>query len=78
MCSSDLVTSLPQQPPPSGPSFDPDAEMRDLAARLAEYHRACPSDSMAARELRLTLAELTPKGNAADADLTGLFGALQA
>lgn len=54
--------------------------MRRLAARLALVHEADPANSLIARELRMTLAELTPKdtGKAADADLTGLFGALQA
>jgi hypothetical protein len=53
--------------------------MRELAARLAGAHRADPANSLIARELRMTLAELTPKGKPeADADLTGLFGALQA
>ena len=61
-------------------NLDPLAEMRRLAARLASAHEAEPANSLLARELRMTLAELTPKdtGKAADADLTGLFGALQA
>jgi len=64
----------------TGADLDPLAEMRALAARLALAHEAEPGNSLVARELRMTLAELTPKdtGKAADADLTGLFGALQA
>ena len=53
--------------------------MRSLAARLAREHEANPSNALLARELRMTLAELMPKGKQdADADLTGLFSALQA
>ena len=64
---------------PRGESLDPAAEMRRLAARLAEAHENDPSNAIVAAELRKTLLELMPKdkGNA-DADLTGLFGALQA
>jgi hypothetical protein len=53
--------------------------VRDQAGRLAAAHEADPSNAPLARELRMTLAELMPKdsGNA-DADLTGLFSALQA
>jgi hypothetical protein len=53
--------------------------MRALAARLATAHASEPANAPLARELRMTLAELMPKdsGNA-DADLTGLFSALQA
>lgn len=64
---------------PDSPEFDPQAEMRRLAARLAVEHEAQPSNALLARELRMTLAELMPKGKRdADADLTGLFSALQA
>jgi cytochrome c-type biogenesis protein CcmH/NrfF len=64
---------------PAAPEFDPVAEMRQLAARLAQAHEAEPSNAPVARELRMTLAELMPKGKPEqDADLTGLFGALQA
>ena len=72
------VLRLPDVDPAE--NLDPVAEMRALAARLASAHEAEPSNSLLARELRMTLAELTPKdtGKAADADLTGLFGALQA
>jgi hypothetical protein len=71
------IVQLPQLP--AGPPLDPAAEMRELAARLAEAHRADPANSLLARELRMTLTELMPKGKPEqDADLTGLFGALQA
>lgn len=71
------LVSLPA--PPDGPAFDATAEMRRLASRLVLAHTAEPSNSLLARELRMTLAELMPKGKPdADADLTGLFSALQA
>lgn len=71
------LVSLP--PLPDGPPFDATAEMRRLAARLVVAHTAEPSNSLLARELRMTLAELMPKGSSnGDADLTGLFSALQA
>jgi len=70
------VTSLPQQP---APPLDPPAELRALASRLAAAHEADPANSLVARELRMTLQALMPKGSEnADADLTGLFSALQA
>jgi hypothetical protein len=58
---------------------DARAEMRQLAYRMAEAHRADPGNAILGAELRKTLLELMPKGKQdADADLTGLFGALQA
>jgi hypothetical protein len=70
------VTSLPDQP---AAALDPPAELRALASRLAAAHRADPANSLIARELRMTLADLMPKGKQdADADLAALFGALQA
>jgi hypothetical protein len=60
-------------------SFDPQAEMRALAVRLVAAHEGDVSNTLLARELRMTLHELMPKDSkAADADLTGLFAALQA
>ena len=71
------LVSLPRLP--DGLPFDATAEMRHLAARLVLAHAAEPSNALLARELRMTLAELMPKGKPdADADLTGLFSALQA
>ena len=62
-----------------GEVTDAAAEMRQLAARMAEAHRADPGNAILGAELRKTLLELMPKANGnADADLTGLFGALQA
>jgi len=62
-----------------GEVTDATAEMRQLAYRMAEAHRADPSNAILGAELRKTLLELMPKANGnADADLTGLFGALQA
>jgi len=53
--------------------------MRALAERLAAAHEAEPANALIARELRMTLAELMPKGaGKPDEDLTGLFEALQA
>ena len=58
---------------------DAASELRQLAARMAEAHRADPGNAILGAELRKTLLELMPKANGnADADLTGLFGALQA
>ena len=62
-----------------GEVTDATAEMRQLAYRMAEAHRADPGNAILGAELRKTLLELMPKANGnADADLTGLFGALQA
>jgi hypothetical protein len=71
------VTSLPDLP--AVPAFDASAEMRELAERMAGAHRADPANAILGAELRKTLLELMPKGKPeADADLTGLLGALQA
>ena len=70
------VTALPS---PAPAKLDPAAELRQLAAELHEAYRADPANAMLARELRATLALLMPKDSGkADADLTGLFAALQA
>lgn len=74
---SQAIVAVPQLP--DSPPLDAAAEMRRLAARLARAHETDPANSLLARELRMTLAELMPKGaEKPDADLTGLFGALQA
>jgi hypothetical protein len=53
--------------------------MRRLAARMIDAHQSDPSNAILAAELRKTLLELMPKRTEKpDADLTGLFGALQA
>ena len=66
-------------PVPSGEVTDAKAELRQLAYRMAEAHRSDPGNAILGAELRKTLLELMPKANGtADADLTGLFGALQA
>lgn len=71
------VTALPSPAPAAG--LDPVAEMRALASRLVAAHEGDVSNTLLARELRMTLHELMPKDSkAADADLTGLFAALQA
>ena len=50
-----------------------------MALRLVAAHEGDPRNTLVARELRMTLAELMPKGKRdQDADLTGLFAALQA
>lgn len=74
--AAEAVPSLPRSPAP--PKFDAAAEMRDLAARMAAAHRQDPANAILGAELRKTLLELMPKGKPADADLTGLLGALQA
>jgi hypothetical protein len=72
------VFSIAPAPAPE-PVLDPAAEMRRLAARMALAHEADPSNAVLGAELRKTLLELMPKSNGKpDADLTGLFGALQA
>ena len=77
------VQELP--PPPAAVSVaaaevtDARAELRQLAYRMAEAHRVDPGNAILGAELRKTLLELMPKGKAEpDADLAGLFGALQA
>jgi hypothetical protein len=73
------VTALPSPPAASAVRLDPVAEMRLLAAELHDAYRADTSNGVLARELRMTLAELMPKGKRdADDGLAGLFGALQA
>jgi hypothetical protein len=73
------VARLPDLPAGHGEVADARAELRQLAYRMAEAHRADPSNAILGAELRKTLLELMPKGKPeADADLTGLFGALQA
>ena len=65
--------------PGSGEVTDAAAELRQLAYRLVAAHQADPANGILAKELRSTLVALLPKGTEkADADLTGLFGALQA
>jgi len=65
--------------PAAGEVTDATAEMRQLAYRMAEAHRNDPGNAILGAELRKTLLELMPKAKQdADADLTGLFGALQA
>lgn len=69
------LRALPSQPE----AFDAKSEMQQLAERLADAHRAEPANALLARELRMTLHELMPKdAGSVDADLTGLFAALQA
>ena len=63
----------------AGEVTDARAELRQLAYRMAEAHRGDPGNAILGAELRKTLLELMPKAKTdADADLTGLFGALQA
>ena len=75
-----LATGLPAPVPdlptqlPSCPAFDPAAELRLLAARMAEAHRADPSNAILGAELRKTLVELIGKrAEKPDDELTGLF-----
>jgi hypothetical protein len=72
-----VLSVLPAPAPDE--DFDAAGEMRRLAQRLVEVHEAEPGNAVLARELRMTLRELMPKdAGGADADLTGLFRALQA
>lgn len=43
------------------PDFDPAAELRALAARLAGAYQADPANAAVARELRLTLLAIAPE-----------------
>lgn len=74
------VTALPSPPPGDpAPRLDARAEMEQLARRLITAHEGDLPNTLLARELRMTLSELLPKGKPnADADLTGLYEALQA
>jgi hypothetical protein len=73
------VAVVPDLAPGTGEVTDAPSELRQLAWRMAEAHRADPANAILGRELRMTLQALIPKGDEkADADLTGLFGALQA
>jgi hypothetical protein len=73
------VAAVTDLPPGTGEVTDAPSELRQLAWRMAEAHRADPANAILGRELRVTLQALIPKGDAnADADLTGLFGTLQA
>jgi hypothetical protein len=73
------VAAVADLPPGIGEVTDAPSELRQLAYRMAEAHRMDPANAILGRELRVTLQALIPKGDAdADADLTGLFGALQA
>jgi len=72
-----VLSVLPALEPDA--SFDAAAELRSLAVRLAAVHEGEPGNALVARELRMTLQALMPKGAGdADAGLTGLFRALQA
>lgn len=71
------LTALPS--PEAGAVLDPRTEMERLALRLVAAHEGAPQNTLLARELRATLKELMPEGaGGMDADLTGLFRALQA
>jgi hypothetical protein len=73
------VAAVADLPPGIGEVTDAPSELRQLAWRMAEAHRADPANAILGRELRVTLLALIPKGDEkADADLAGLFGALQA
>jgi hypothetical protein len=66
------VTLSPEQPPAR--VNDPVAELRQLAAQLAEAYRAEPGNALLARELRMTLQALMPaKAGNRDDDLSDLF-----
>lgn len=75
----DTVTALPSPSRDAGsPRLNPREEMERLALRLVSVHEGDAANMQVARELRMTLATLMPKDSGADADLTGLFAALQA
>ena len=79
LCRGNCAALKLAAPATVGEVIDARAEPRQLAYRMAEAHRADPGNAILGAELRKTLLELMPKANGnADADLTGLFGALQA
>jgi hypothetical protein len=72
------VQELP--PPPASVSVaaaevnDPVAELRQLAAQLAQAYQSEPGNALLARELRMTLQALMPaKAGNRDDDLSDLF-----
>lgn len=78
-CSMGRRGILTVLPPVPAAEIDAAAELRALASRLAAVHEAEPGNALVARELRMTLQALMPKdAGSVDADLTGLFRALQA
>jgi hypothetical protein len=69
MCRHDrpkLVVSV-QEISTGGGDFDPEAEMRQLAACLADAYRQDSSNAALARELRATLLALPPAPEEPDA-----------
>jgi hypothetical protein len=79
LCRGSCAALKLAAPATVGEVADARAELRQLAYRMAEAHRSDPGNAILGAELRKTLLELMPKGKQdADADLTGLFGALQA
>lgn len=85
LCRRCRAVKPPVQPFPPGPQAtevtDAEAELRRLAARLVTAHEHEPANAIVARELRMTLEALieAERGEKKpDADLSGLFGALQA
>jgi len=79
LCRANCAALKLAAPVAVGEVTDARAELRQLAHRMAEAHRADPSNAILGAELRKTLLELMPKdARKPDADLTGLFGSLQA
>ena len=79
LCRANCAALRLAAPAADGEVGDAALELRQLAFRLAEAHRAEPGNAILAAELRKTLLELMPKASGKpDADLTGLFSALQA
>jgi hypothetical protein len=74
------MTRVPDLPSGHGEVTDAPSELRQLAYRLVAAHTYDPANAILAKELRATLVALLPKGDGKpqDADLTGLFSALQA
>ena len=68
-CAALKLAAPPADPPAA--ADDPKAELRQLAARLAEAHRADPGNANLARELRMTLQALM--GKTADGELAEIL-----
>ena len=66
-------------PADAGKSLDPEAELRELAARLLAAHRQDPGNAALAKECRATLLALSmsPGDRAADREWSELMSVLR-
>ena len=73
LCRHDRPSLRVLPPVPAPDDFDPVAEMRALAARLVTATAAEPGNAALARELRATLAALSPGASGLDPELAELL-----